>query len=109
MFTAAEQANSNLTWILRGVGLLLMAIGIGLVFRPLAVVADVIPLFGELLRLGVFFIAIALAVPLSILTIGLAWVVARPLLGGALLAGFLALSVGLVMLTRKRKRGRAAA
>ena len=109
MFTAAEEANSTLTWILRGVGFLLMAIGIGMVFRPLAVIADVIPLFGELLRVGVFFVAIALAAPLSILTIGLAWIAARPLLGGALVAGFVALVVGLVMLARKRRRARATA
>jgi len=35
MFKAAMESNKSLTWILRGVGWFLMALGIGLVFRPL--------------------------------------------------------------------------
>ena len=42
-----------------------MLIGVGLIFRPLVVLADVIPLLGSLLSLGTFLIALALAIPLS--------------------------------------------
>ncbi len=108
MFESAVAQNGALTWGLRGGGLLLMLIGLGLVFRPLAVVADVVPLLGELLRMGAFFVALALALPLTILTIAIAWIVARPLIGAALLVGFVLLVTGLVLLVRKRKARRAA-
>ncbi|MBW2455788.1 MAG: TMEM43 family protein [Deltaproteobacteria bacterium] len=108
MFASAVAQNVALTWGLRGGGLLLMLIGLGLVFRPIAVVADVVPLFGELLRIGAFFVALALALPLTILTIAIAWVVARPLIGAALLVAFVLLIAGLVLLVRKRRAKRAA-
>ncbi len=109
MFKAAKEANSSLTWILRGVGWFLMALGIGLVVRPLSVIAAVIPLFGSILAMGVFLLAIAVATPLSLLTIAIAWIVARPLVGGLLLAAVVAIIVGLVVLVRKRKAAKQAA
>ena len=108
MFESAIAQNDTLTWGLRGGGLLMMLIGLGLVFRPLVVVADVVPLFGELLRIGAFFVALAISLPLSILTIAIAWIVARPLIGALLLVAFVGLITGLVLLIRKRKAKRAA-
>lgn len=109
MFANAKTAAATLTWILRLVGLLMMAFGVGLVFRPLVVVADVVPFVGEMLRIGTFFVSAAIAVPLSILTIALAWIAARPLIGGGFLLLFVGSVVGLVLLIRKRKAARTAA
>lgn len=108
MFASAKEASETLTWILRAVGFLLMAIGIGMVLRPLAVVADVVPLFGGMLRLGIFFASLAVAVPLSVLTIGVAWIAVRPVLGAALLVLGVAVVVGAVLLVRRRKAAVAA-
>jgi len=108
MFESAVAQNVTLTWGLRGGGWLLMLIGLGLVFRPIAVVADVVPLLGELLRIGAFFVALALSVPLTLLTIAIAWVAARPLIGAALLVAVVGLFTGLVLLVRKRKAKRKA-
>jgi hypothetical protein len=109
MFHSAKQSAATLTWILRLGGFLMMAFGVGLVFRPLAVVADAVPFFGELLRVGTFFISLAISLPLSLLTIGLAWVTARPLIGILFLAAVVGMVAGLVMWLRKRKAVRVAA
>ena len=43
MFKEAADANRLITWVIRGVGLLLLAVGFGLFMSPLAVIADFIP------------------------------------------------------------------
>jgi hypothetical protein len=100
MFETAKTQNTITTWILRGVGFFLMFAGIGMVFRPIAVFGDVIPLFGTLLRAGTGLFAGLTAFFFSFLTIGIAWFVYRPLLGIVLVllaagAGFLLLKVAL--------------
>ncbi|MBW2525808.1 MAG: TMEM43 family protein [Deltaproteobacteria bacterium] len=111
VFETAQDENRMLTWILRGVGFLMMLIGAALIFRPLVVLADVIPLLGSLLSLGTFLIALAIAIPLSSLTIGIAWVAVRPLIGIPLLVGAVGILVLAIILGRKRllsKRAKAA-
>jgi hypothetical protein len=63
-----------------------MLVGLNMVFRPLAVIADVLPILGSITRAGTGAIAFLLAAVLSTVTIAVAWMVYRPLLGGALLA-----------------------
>ncbi len=70
-----------LTWILRGVGFLMMVIGVGLLFKPLLMVTSFIPVLGSLLSAGVFVIALAAGLVFTSLTIGLAWLFYRPILG----------------------------
>jgi hypothetical protein len=85
MFKTAEKSNRNLTWVLRAAGFLLMSIGLFLIFNPLAVVADVVPILGSLLRAGVAGFVGLVASALSLVTISVAWLTYRPLLGLALL------------------------
>ncbi len=85
MFASAEKANTMLTWFLRVLGLFLMFLGLMLMMRPLRVLADVVPLIGTLAGIGLGLIAFAVAAPLSILTIALAWISHRPFLGIGLL------------------------
>lgn len=103
MFQAAEDSNVMLTWILRLVGFLMMLIGLVLIFRPLSVVADVIPFIGDLVGMGSGVIAFAIAAPLSLLTIAVAWIVYRPLLGVALLLVAVGIGFGLKKVAGKRK------
>lgn len=102
IFSEAIASNRELTWGLRGLALVLMIGGISLVFKPLAVVADVVPFLGRLARSGISFISIVIALPLYLIAIALAWLAARPLLGGALLVGALALMVGGYMMMQNR-------
>ena len=103
MIGAMEAENATLTWILRGVGFVLMAFGIGLVFAPLAVLADVLPFLGDMLRMGVGLFAGLVAGALSLVTIAVAWLAYRPLLGIGLLVLAVGLIVALRMLTRRRR------
>jgi uncharacterized membrane protein len=87
MFSEAERNNTVITWLLRVAGYLLMAFGGFAVLRPLAVTASVIPFLGTLARTGLGLVAAAVAAPFAFLTIAIAWIVYRPLLGILLLAG----------------------
>lgn len=87
LFEAARTSNAALTWGLRLVGALMMAVGFFLLFRPLATVADVIPMLGSLVGLGAGIAAALLAACLSLTIIAVAWIWYRPLVGACLLAG----------------------
>ncbi len=85
MFQQMEQANTAMTWWLRGLGTFLAFAGLTLVLRPLSVMADVVPFFGNLVGCGSVLVALGLAVPLSLVVMAAAWITYRPLVGGGLL------------------------
>ncbi|HAZ62982.1 MAG TPA: hypothetical protein DCZ72_05145 [Armatimonadetes bacterium] len=91
MFTTARQENTILTWLIRLVGFLMMAGGLAMVFGPLSVLTSVLPFMGRIVGAGTGLAAILIAAPLSVLTIAIAWLRFRPILGIVLLAvaGFL--------------------
>lgn len=94
MFQKAQTDNKILTWILRAVGFFLMMIGLNMIFKLFSVLADVLPFLGNIVEAGTGFIAFLLAAVLSLITIAIAWIVFRPLLGIILLA----VAVGLIVL-----------
>lgn len=106
MFKHAQDANTVLTWILRGVGALVMFIGFGLFFRPLGVLADVIPILGDIIRLGTGAISLAMTAVLASITIAIAWLVYRPIVGILVLLVGIGMAVGLWSLGRKRRAAR---
>src|SRR6266852_6285328 len=85
MFKTAQERNAIFTWILRFVGFFMMFLGLFTIFRPIAVLADVLPLFGTALSAGIGLFAFLGAAVLSVLTVAVAWLVVRPVLGVALL------------------------
>ena len=85
MFVAAKESNAVMTWILRAAGFILMAIGFGMIFKPLAILASVLPILGDIVGAGTGIIAFLMASLLSLITIAIAWIFYRPLLGIALL------------------------
>ena len=85
MFETAQRDNTVLTWVLRFVGFFVIFIGFAAVFKPLSVVADVVPFFGNIVETGTTFVAFVLAAILSLLTIAVGWIFYRPLLGIGLL------------------------
>ena len=105
MFAAAEASNRMMTWILRLVGFIIMAAGIGMVFGPLATLADVLPILGDILRLGIGLFAVVVALVLSLITIAIAWLFYRPVLGVILLAA----AGGLFYFVKQRGKARKAA
>jgi hypothetical protein len=104
MFETMQAENTTMTWLLRLVGFILMAVGIGLCFRPAVVLFDILPIFGDFVSMITGVIGLAIAFPLSLITIAIAWVAYRPLVGIPLLTvGVLGL-VGIVMLVRSRRK-----
>jgi hypothetical protein len=108
MFQAALAANTMLTWILRGVGLFLMFLGLVMVFRPLSVLGDVIPMIGSMLAFGTGLFALVISFSLSIGTIAVAWVIYRPVLGITLLSVAIAVLVTLAIRGKKKVASNAA-
>ncbi|MFP3941319.1 MAG: TMEM43 family protein [Thermoanaerobaculia bacterium] len=108
MFQAAQRRNTLLTWGLRLGGLLLAAFGFGLVLRPLAILADVLPPVGSLVGAGITLVSLLLGAVLSFLTVAVAWVVYRPVLGIALIALAAAAATFLVLRARKAEPATAA-
>lgn len=92
MFKQAEEANVTMTWVIRIVGWLLMMGGFGMIFRPIDVIADVVPIVGGIVDFGTNIAAAILGTGLTFLTIAMGWIVARPLLGiGMLVIGLAAI------------------
>ncbi len=86
MISEAEAANTMLTWIIRIVGFVVVAIGIFMLFNPLVVLADVLPILGNITGFLLAVFSVFLAFALSFVTIAIAWIVYRPMLAFALLA-----------------------
>jgi hypothetical protein len=108
MFQKAQDENAIMTWILRAVGFIVMFLGIFMVFRPIAVFADVVPLFGTFLGAGIGVFAFLGAAGLSFLTIAIAWVFVRPVLGISMLVIAIGALFWLLKLGQKKKAARAA-
>jgi hypothetical protein len=90
MFREKKHEENILTWVLRGVGFILMLVGFMLVFGPLSVLAGVLPFLEGLVEAGVFLMALTLAVPLTLITIAAAWFAHRPLIGATLIVAGIA-------------------
>ena len=109
MFKQAHESNNTLTWILRLAGFLAMLIGIIMIFQPLVVLTDVLPFLGSILGFGVFLFGAVVAISLSSVTISIAWVVFRPLIGVPMLVGGVGLITAFIILGRKRRLKKKAA
>jgi hypothetical protein len=72
-------------------------------------VADVVPLIGDMIGMGIGLVSFAIAAPLSLLTIAIAWIFYRPLLGIVLIAVAVGIAVWLKSLAAKKKAAKAAA
>jgi hypothetical protein len=104
MFGAAETENKVLTWILRLVGFVLMAIGIATVLSLLTVLADVIPFLGNIVGFGTGFIAFSAAFVLSLVTIAIGWIAYRPVVGISILVLAGLAFYGFTKLARNRRQ-----
>lgn len=79
MFQSAQDANNLMAWIFRGLGMILLMVGFGLVLAPLGVLADVLPLAGTIVRMGTGLIGFVLGLIVGTVTIALAWLAFRPI------------------------------
>ena len=105
MFQTARTNNAIMTWLVRIGGFLMMFIGLSMVFKPLSVLADVLPILGDIVEMGMGLVAGLIALICALVTIAIAWLFYRPVLGIILLAvaGFFGWK-----LFQKRKAAKAA-
>jgi hypothetical protein len=100
MVAREEGRAKGLRWGLRAGGFILMAIGFGLILRPLAVMADIIPIFGGVVGFAATVISLLLSAIISLIVIAVSWVFVRPLLGISLLV----IAFGIIFLVIKLLR-----
>jgi hypothetical protein len=74
-----------ITWALRAAGLFAMWIGFCLIMGPLRALANVLPFLANVAGFAIAIVAAALALPLGLGTIGIAWLFYRPIIGIAVL------------------------
>jgi hypothetical protein len=85
MFRLAHKRNNFLTWAIRVGGFFLLSIGFGMLLRPIAVLASILPFLGRIVGTGTTIIAFLLAGILWTTTVAVAWIFYRPLVGIAIL------------------------
>ena len=78
---AVKIGNDALVAILRAVAILMMFGGIAVALTLMSNLADVVPLCGELVRVGTGFLAALLTGAVSLLTVGPAWLLYSPSIG----------------------------
>ncbi len=86
----SSNPEKTLTWILRGVGFVLVLIGLVCITGPLTTLFAVLPFLESIVGTGAFLVAFTLAVPITLLTIAVAWIAHRPLIGGGLVVAAIA-------------------
>jgi len=104
LFTAAEQANDIMTWIIRGLGFGAMWLGLMLILGPLSMFFAFIPFLRSVTGFLVGIATFVVALVLGALTVALAWLFYRPLVSFVLIVGAVAIAWGIkVAILDKRK------
>lgn len=85
MFEGAIQGNQLSTWLFRILALIFMYIGLNTLLVPISTFLSVIPLFAKVFRFASKLLTFVVALVLSLITIGIAWLIYRPLIGLAVL------------------------
>ena len=108
VFEKNESAESMMVWALRFIGFALMAAAFGMIFKPISVLADVLPILGDIAESGIGIISGLIAFVLSMFIIALAWLWYRPLLGITLLILMGAAIFGIITLIAKARAAKKA-
>lgn len=109
MFEMKRSANTMVLWLIRIGGFVLIAVGFGLIFKPVAVMGNVIPILGTLVEVGLGFVGFGLAAVVSFIAIAIGWIFARPVIGIILLLIGIGIFVGLIVVAKNMKKGAAPA
>ncbi|MDO5678947.1 MAG: TMEM43 family protein [Pelistega sp.] len=79
IFEINHQENSLLTWVLRAVGLFMLFIAFGMLFKLGEALLDVLPFLGNTFRFAGKLIAALLALVWTLVVIGIGWLYYRPI------------------------------
>ena len=79
MISNALAENKMMTWVFRGVSLVMLIIGFSLLLGPLVALADVLPFLGSIVSFGTGFIGFILGLSVWIIATSIAWFATRPI------------------------------
>ncbi len=85
MFETAVSERKTLTWLVRLIGFIIMAAGMSMMLKPLSSFFSIVPILGTLSGGLLKVAAVLVCFGLSFVTIAVAWVFYRPLIGILLL------------------------
>jgi len=107
----ADQASTEklITWACRIGGFLLLLFGFSLIMGPLAMLVAFLPFLEGLVGFGTFFVALGLAIPITLDSIAVAWIASRPVIGGGILLAAVAATWLIRNLAVKKKAAAATA
>jgi hypothetical protein len=108
MFKEAQDDNRIWTWLIRAGGVVAMFIGFCLIMGPIGVLADIVPILGDVVRAGTGLIGLLCTAVIAPLVIAIAWFVYRPIVAVAVLVVGGALAYGAIHLSRQRTAARKA-
>lgn len=80
MFLHAQQANKNMTWLLRLLWLFLMYCGFAAMFKFIETIAKVLPFLANIIWVWTGLIALWLTLVVWFVTIWIAWIAVRPVI-----------------------------
>ncbi len=103
MFTEAEKDNAQLTWALRGGGSVAMFTGFSLLMGVIPALARIIPFGKSVTGFAVTLVALAATAIIAPLVVSIAWFAHRPVIGIGIIAGGIAVFLGVTAILRQRK------
>ena len=102
MINDIEASNNLFKWILRGVGILLIIMGIAGILSPISKLTSRIPILGNVVGAAVGGISFLLGLAIGLLVIAIAWIRFRPVLGIGLIVVVILLIVGVFKLRKDK-------
>ena len=106
MFLHAQQANKNLTWLLRILWIFLMYCGFAAMLKFIETIAKVLPFLANIIWVWTGLIAFLLALVVWLVTIWIAWIAVRPVIWISCLVAAAAW-IFLLVKTKKNKKEKA--
>lgn len=103
MLDMQQKSNATLTWILRGVWILLLFIACNMILGPIVTLAKVLPFLSSIIGFWTGFISLIFALTVWPLVIALAWLYVRPILSISILV-LVVLGVAGMIYTKKSKK-----
>lgn len=107
---AAQSKENLMRWGIRVGGFLMMFIGVRMLLGVIKALAMVVPFLGAIVGFGIGIVAFLVALPCALMTIAVAWIAVRPLIGIPLLivsVGCLFLLVRGILASRRAARATA--
>jgi hypothetical protein len=108
LFKEAQSDNRMWTWLIRLGGCVLMFVGFVMITRPIAILADVLPILGDIVAAGLGLVGLMATLVLAPVIIAIAWFVYRPVVAIIVLVVGALLFVGVGWLAKQRKTRKAA-